>query len=511
MDVSFIDIVEDLTGVQADALVVGVFAAAEGGDAGAPDLSVSAAALDAATGGMIGRALGASPRYTAKSGETLAIPAPGGLEARTLILVGLGDARKLAALAWQKVGGALAQALDARGVGQAVIALDPVDGADISAAAAAASFGYGVLLGGYRFDKYRTKLKPEQKPALTALTVATSEPSAAQDAFEEFVGVARGVALTRDLVSEPANILHPESFADRCRALAGDGVAVDILGEAQMADLGMRALLGVGQGSARESKLVVMRWQGGEADDAPLAVVGKGVTFDTGGISIKPSAGMWDMKWDMGGAGVVTGLMRALAGRKAPVNVVGVIGLVENMPDGNAQRPGDIVTSMSGQTIEVWNTDAEGRLVLADALWYAQETYKPKAVIDLATLTGAMIVALGEHQAGVFANDDELAQGLLAAGEVVGEPVWRMPLGEPYHREIDSQIADMKNISGQRWGGACVAAAFLERFIQPGTVWAHLDIAGVTFAAKDRPLVPKGATAFGVRLLDQLVRDRFEG
>lgn len=511
MDVSFIDSVEDLTGVHTDALVVGVFAPAEGGDAGAPELSASAAALDAATGGMIGRALGASPRYTGKSGETLAIPAPGGLDAKSLILVGLGDAGKLAALTWEKVGGALAQALDARGAGRAVLALDPVDGVDLSTAAAAAHLGYGVLLGGYRFDKYRTKLKPEQKRALTMLAVATSDPSQAREQFDGLAGVARGVAMTRDLVSEPANILHPESFAERCQALAEDGVTVEILGETEMAALGMVALLGVGQGSIRESKLVVMRWQGGEPDDAPLAFVGKGVTFDTGGISIKPGAGMWDMKWDMGGAGVVTGLMRALASRKAPVNVVGVIGLVENMPDGNAQRPGDIVTSMSGQTIEIWNTDAEGRLVLADALWYTQETFKPKAVIDLATLTGAMIVALGEHQAGMFANDDALAQGLLAAGEAVGEPLWRMPLGEPYHREIDSQIADMKNISGQRWGGACVAAAFLERFIQSGTVWAHLDIAGVTFASKDRPLVPKGATAFGVRLLDRFVRDRFEG
>jgi leucyl aminopeptidase len=316
------------------------------------------------------------------------------------------------------------------------------------------------------------------------------------------------------LVSEPANELYPTALVARAKALIKLGVKVDALGERAMANLKMGALLGVGQGSVRESQLLVMRWNGaprakGEAR-RPIAFVGKGVTFDTGGISIKPAGGMEDMKWDMGGAGVVIGLMRALAARKAKVNVVGVCGLVENMPDGNAQRPGDIVTSMSGQTIEVLNTDAEGRLVLADALWYTQDRFKPRLVVDLATLTGAIIVALGSSHAGLFSNDDALSGQLTAAGQEVGEPVWRLPLGRDYDKLINCDVADMKNISGGRGAGSITAAQFLQRFVKDGTPWAHLDIAGVTWSSKVQPTVPKGGTAFGVRLLDELVARNYE-
>jgi leucyl aminopeptidase len=321
------------------------------------------------------------------------------------------------------------------------------------------------------------------------------------------------VFLTRDLVSEPANVIYPETLAAEAGRLAELGVDVEILDEHKMRKLGMNALLAVGQGSARPPRVVVMQWNGandsGGPRSQPLAFVGKGVTFDTGGISIKPAAGMGDMKWDMAGSAVVIGLMRLLAARNAPVNAVGVVGLVENMPSGTAQRPGDIVTSMSGQTIEVLNTDAEGRLVLADALWYCQDRFKPRLIVDLATLTGAVIVALGHHRAGMFSNNDELAERLVQAGKAVGEQVWRLPLDESYDRDIDSDAADVKNIGGGRAAGSIIGAQFLQRFVNEAP-WAHLDIAGTAWSTKDAPTVPKGATAFGVRLLDQFVSQHYE-
>jgi leucyl aminopeptidase len=306
-------------------------------------------------------------------------------------------------------------------------------------------------------------------------------------------------------------VIYPETLAQQAKSLTKLGVKVQVLDEKQMAKLGMGALLGVAQGSARKPRLVIMRWDGAQTvkNKAPIAFVGKGVTFDTGGISIKPAGGMEDMKWDMGGSGVVMGLMKALAGRKAKANVIGVVGLVENMPSSTAQRPGDVVKTMSGQTVEVINTDAEGRLVLADAMWYCQERYKPHTMIDLATLTGAIIVSLGNENAGLFANDDEICERLTSAGMSVAEPVWRMPLGDAYDKLINSDIADMKNIGG-RWGGSITAAQFLQRFVKEGVKWAHLDIAGVTWSNKDAPTVPKGGTAFGVRLLDRLVAEHYE-
>jgi leucyl aminopeptidase len=371
---------------------------------------------------------------------------------------------------------------------------------------------YGAALRSYRFDKYRTKQKPEQKPSLSSITVSAASPGEAKQAYQALGAAAEAVAFTRDLVSEPANELYPESMAERAAALAGPdlpGLTVEVLDENRLSELGMGALLGVAQGSVRPPRVVVMQYRGVAADVAPLAFIGKGVTFDTGGISIKPAGGMWDMKWDMAGAGVVIGLMRLLAARRARVNAVGLVGLVENMPSGAAQRPGDIVRSMSGQTIEVLNTDAEGRLVLADVLWYCQDRFKPTAMIDLATLTGAVIVALGHENAGLFANNDELAERLVAAGKAVGEPVWRLPLAESYDRAIDSDAADVKNIAGDRAAGSIIGAQFVQRFVN-NVPWAHLDIAGVAWSKKDAPTVPKGATAFGVRLLDRFVADYYE-
>jgi leucyl aminopeptidase len=324
------------------------------------------------------------------------------------------------------------------------------------------------------------------------------------------MAVAEGVFLTRDLVNAPANVLTTTSFAERLEGLRDLGLEVEVLDEPALEKLGMRALLAVGQGSDSPSKVVVMRWQGGEAGTAPLALVGKGVVFDTGGISIKPAAGMEEMTMDMGGAGVVAGVMKTLARRGAKANVVGLVGLVENMPSGNAQRPGDVVTSMKGDTIEVINTDAEGRLVLADVMWYAQERFQPAAMVDLATLTGAIIIALGHENTGVFANDDGLCDALLTAAAAEGEGAWRMPLAPAYDSALKSRIADMKNVGG-RPAGAVTAAQFLQRFVKDGTPWVHLDIAGTALRKDDTALAPKGATGWGVRTLDRLVRDRFEG
>ena len=371
------------------------------------------------------------------------------------------------------------------------------------------SLAEGAKLGRYRFDKYFTRQKIDEKPTLKELTVQVAGAATARKGFKPRDAVADGVYLTRDVVSEPPNVIYPATLAETCRTLEDLGVEVTILNEKKMTKLGMGALLGVGQGSARESFLVTMRWNGGRKNEAPVAFVGKGVTFDTGGISLKPGPGMEEMKWDMGGSGTVIGLVKALAGRKARVNAVGVVGLVENMPDGNAQRPGDVVTSMSGQTIEIHNTDAEGRLVLADALWYTQEEFKPQAVIDLATLTGAMIVALGHEYAGVFSNDDALADQLVEAGKATGEGVWRLPLGDAYDKLLTSDCADMKNIGG-RAAGSITAAQFLKRFVKDAP-WAHLDIAGMAWSSKDKPTAPKGATGYGVRLLDRFMADGYEG
>jgi leucyl aminopeptidase len=370
-----------------------------------------------------------------------------------------------------------------------------------------AEVALGLALRAYAFETYRTREKDAPEPN-RAVTFQVRDPAAAEAAYAPLGAQAEGVYFTRDLVSEPANVLSTVEFANRLLGLKELGVSVEVLEEPELEALGMRTLLAVGQGSESPSKVVVMQWTGG-GEAAPLALIGKGVVFDSGGISIKPGAGMEEMTMDMGGAAVVAGVMRTLALRKAPANVVGLVGLVENMPDGKAQRPGDVVRSMKGDTIEVINTDAEGRLVLADVLWYAQERFKPRAIVDLATLTGAIIVALGHEMAGVFANDDKLADAFLASASAEGEGAWRMPLAPAYDRLIKSRIADMANVGG-RPAGSVTAAQFLQRFVQEGTPWAHLDIAGVAYIAKDGELAPKGATGWGVRALDRLIRDRYQ-
>jgi len=470
-------------------------------------LGANAAALDKKLGGAISRALQAA-KFDGKKAQIMSILGVDGLSGDRLTIVGLGAEKDLGALTFQAVGGKIASYLGRHGIKSAEVIFDGYKGVKVGDAVAEAAFS--ARLRGYFFGKYHTKRKAELQPSLETLTFVTKDDAAAKKLYAEYEKVADGIDFTRDLVTEPANVIYPESFAEACKQLTKLGVKVEILTAAQMKKLGMGSLLGVGQGSVREPRLVVMQWTGGKKTQKPVAFVGKGVTFDTGGISIKPSANMGDMKYDMAGAGVVAGLMKALAGRKAKVNVVGVAGLVENMPDGNAQRPGDVVTSMSGQTIEVLNTDAEGRLVLADALWYTQDRFKPQIMVNLATLTGAIVISLGEFRAGLFSNNDKLADKLTAVGKKTGEECWRLPLGPEYDEMINSDIADMKNISEGRGAGSITAAQFLQRFVN-GTPWAHLDIAGVAWSGKGLASAPKGATGYGVRLLNQLVKDHYEG
>lgn len=447
--------------------------------------------------------------FTGKFASLVEVLAPEGTALDRLVAIGAGKVSGLDDYAWLKLGGTIAASL--RKAAEVAVVLD-VPGATI-AGSQAASVAAGILLRAYAFDKYKTKKdkddgKNEPKKPVK-VTIHTADPAAAKKAFADEVAVIDGVLLARDLVNEPANALGPVEFAARAKELEALGVKVEILAEKEMKKLGMGSLLGVAQGSPRGARMAVMQWNGGKAKDAPVAFVGKGVTFDTGGNSMKPASGMEDMKGDMGGAAAVTGLMHALAARKAKTNVVGIIGLVENAVDGHAQRPGDIVTSMSGQTIEVLNTDAEGRLVLADALWYCNDRFQPKFMVNLATLTGAIMVALGQHHAGLFSNNDELSEKLTAAGQATQERLWRMPLGPEYDKLIDSKNADMKNIGG-RYGGAIIAAQFLQRFVKE-TPWAHLDIAGTAMGSPPSEINQSWGSGFGVRLLDRLVRDNYEG
>ena len=423
-----------------------------------------------------------------------------------LLVIGTGAGIAPAAAA-EKLGGATAARLLLSGETHAVIDLTGLDyDADSAARVALAA-----ALRSFRYNRYKTRLKDKQKPTLAKVTVVGGGDGAAERWEGRYRPVYDGVLLTRELVTEPANIIYPQSFVERVLAsIDGSGLEVQVLDGPAMAKLGMGALLGVNQGSVREPRMLVLRWNGGTKGTAPVAFLGKGVTFDTGGISIKPAANMEAMKWDMGGAGAVVGAMKALALRQAKANVIGVCGLVENMPDGNAQRPGDVVTTMSGQTVEVINTDAEGRLVLCDVIAWTQKIAKPEVMIDLATLTGAMVISLGHEMAGMFANDDELAGKLLAAGTATSDHLWRQPLGEAYDRLIDSHIADMKNV-GPREAGSITAAQFLQRFVDDGVKWAHLDIAGMAWSDKPKPTYDKGATGFGVRLLDEYIAANHEG
>ncbi len=467
---------------------------------------------------LVARAATAA-KFKGKVGSALDLIAPAGLSADRLMVVGVGAARNPSAgepetpsakdkpFDITNLGGTVAGKIGRNGLGLVLFDM-PREIAD--AGQAVADFALGLRLRDYKFDLYKTKKKDDaEEDGGSRVTIAVADPDAAKTAVAAHAAIADGVITARSLVNEPPNVLYPESFAERAKALETLGVSVEILDEAAMRKLGMGAILGVSQGSARPGRIVVMRWNGAEGSSgAPVAFIGKGVTFDTGGISIKPSGGMEDMKGDMAGAACVVGLMQALAGRKAKVDAIGAIGIVENMPGPDAQRPGDIVTSMSGQTIEIINTDAEGRLVLADVCWYIQDKYKPRFMIDLATLTGAILVALGQEHAGLFSNDDDLSEKILAAGKATGEKLWRMPLAPAYDKLIDSKFADVKN-SGGRHAGSITAAHFIQRFVHE-TPWAHLDIAGMGMSSPANDINQSWGSGWGVRLLDRLVADNYE-
>ena len=479
-----------------------------------PKLTPTAQDLDKKSKGLLSRAAEITG-FKGKKEQTVDLVAPQGLKFARLVLVGLDKTSAYSPEDWLNLGGAVRGMLSGKEAPAAHIFLETAGGG--VAPVDIASFALGALLRGYKFKKYKTKTRKKNDAAaetndrtLKKIVIHCADPKAAGQAFAPARAMAEGVTLARDLVNEPANVLGPAEFAARAKGLSKLGVQVEVLGPKALQKLGMNALLAVGQGSARPSHVAVMQWKGaGARGGEPIVIVGKGVTFDTGGISLKPAAGMEEMKGDMAGAACVVGLMHELAARKAKVNAVGIIGLVENMPSGSAQRPGDVVTAMSGQTIEVLNTDAEGRMVLADCLWYAQSRFKPKAVINLATLTGAVMVALGKEYAGLFSNNDELANQLTAAGSVTGEKLWRLPLGPKYDKMIDSKIADMKNTGG-KWGGSISAAQFLQRFIKEETPWAHLDIAGTAMSSVDSEINRSWGSGFGVRLLDRLIADRYE-
>ena len=478
--------------------------ASEGGE-----LLAAGKALDTAAGGRIAKAMKAA-NFKGGAGQVTDILAPDGVDFARVLVIGVGKADAADGIAVERWAGHAVKRVLTSGAEKLVLQPDGLP--SVSKAEAGAHAAMGARLAAYRFDTYRTKLKPEQKPSLTTVEISMEGPAAAKARAEKDAAIVEGVFFARDLVSEPPNVLYPESFAERLRDLETIGVEVEILGPETMERLGMGALLGVAQGSSRPARMVSMKWNGGSKGSKPVALVGKGVTFDTGGISLKPGAGMDEMKGDMGGAAAVSGAMKAIALRKAKANVVGIVALVENMPGANAQRPGDIVNTMSGQTIEVLNTDAEGRLILADAVWYAQDKFDPSAVIDLATLTGAVIVALGHENAGMFSNDEDLAHAITVAGQNEGEPVWRLPLGAAYDKLIDTPNADMKNIAGKPVAGSIVGAQFIKRFVKDGTPWAHLDIAGTAWKSGpyEDPLSPAWATGYGVRLLNRLIQNRYE-
>ncbi|MGR3759124.1 leucyl aminopeptidase [Roseobacteraceae bacterium NS-SX3] len=460
-----------------------------------PEGSMDQAARSAnrLTKGAIGRLTGSKAFGKAKAGDVFPLAWPAGMEAEALDVLVL--PRKLDPAEARKAGANLAK----QGAGKEITVM-------AGSMSRAADLAMGMALRRYDFDEHKT---PGEEKSSGEVVIAHKSPEDMEAAFAPLKAVAEGVHMTRDLVNEPANVLTTTEFARRMEEMSEIGLEVEILEEDDLEKLGMRTLLSVGQGSDSPSKVAVMQWKGGAKGAAPLALVGKGVVFDTGGISLKPAAGMEDMTMDMGGAGVVAGAMKALALRKAKANVVGLVGLVENMPSGSATRPGDVVKTMKGDTVEVINTDAEGRLVLCDVLWYAQERFEPAGVIDLATLTGAIIIGLGHENAGVFSNDDDLCNAFLKAAKAENEGAWRMPLGKAYDEQLKSRVADMKNVGG-RPAGSITAAQFLQRFIKDGMPWIHLDIAGVASVKSDTDYAPKGATGWGVMALDRLVRDKFE-
>jgi len=476
-------------------------------------LGIIARGLDETSGDALSRAMKIAD-FSGEQGSFLEVLAPANLKLDRILIAGISKDSELESHDWERFGGGLLGKLVATKSENVTLVLENTGDIDVSENDVVRAV-HGAALRNYKFDQYKGEIKKDEKKAkdkkpktLDKLAVQCEKPGAARKIYTSLEALGQGVFVARDLVNEPANILYPVEFAERAKKLTKLGVKVEVLSEKQMEKLGMHALLGVGLGSVRDSALVVMQWNGGKKGQKPIAFIGKGVTFDTGGISLKPGAGMGDMKGDMGGAGCVTGLMHALAARKAKANVIGVIALAENMPDAAAQRPGDVVTSMSGQTIEILNTDAEGRLVLADALWYTQERFNPEFMINLATLTGAILVALGQNHAGLFSNNDELSQRITDAGITTGEKVWRMPLGPEYDKMIDCDIANMKNIGG-RYAGSITAAQFLQRFVND-VPWAHLDIAGTAMNSPKSEINRSWGSGFGVRLLNQLVADHYE-
>lgn len=485
-----------------DAVVVGVFQG--------KSLTQAALQLDEKVKGRLTQVM-KSNHFKGKLGEILEITGFSEISANRILLVGLGEKDKLTEFSLQSAGGAVMNHVMRTLDESYEFLVEGIESSGLNSDRCAVCLAAGGVLKSWRFDKYKTKTPTEQLPHIGGLYFVVPNPEDAQDLFDMESRVIDGVFKTRELVSEPPNVLYPQTMAEKALELKKLGLEVEVFGEKALRKLGMNALLGVSQGSIKEPQMIVVEWKGAsDSSEPPIAIVGKGVTFDSGGISIKPANGMEDMKYDMAGAGVVLGLMKALAGRYAKVNVVGLMGMVENMPSGSAQRPSDVVTSMSGQTIEVLNTDAEGRLVLADVLWYAQDRFKPKAIVDLATLTGAIRVALGEEYAGLFSNNDELSEKLISAGNVTNEKLWRLPLHENFDRDIDSDIADVRNT--QKTSGAAgsiTAAHFLQRFVN-NFPWAHLDIAAMAWAYKPMALCQKGATGFGVRLLNRLIRDNYE-
>jgi len=477
-------------------------------------LAPAAQDLDKKTKGSLSRAAEITG-FKGKKEQAVDLVAPQGVKFARIVLVGTDKPGSYSAEDWLNLGGMVRGMLSGREAPAAHIFLETKEG-DVTATDIA-NFALGATLRGYKFKKYKSAPRKKNGAAAEAdnrtlkkIVIHCADPKAAAQAFAPARAIGEGVMLARDLVNEPANVLGPAEFAARAKQLTKLGVQVEVLGPKALEKLGMKALLAVGRGSEKPSHVAILQWKGaGPKGGAPIAIVGKGVTFDAGGISLKPAAGMEDMKGDMAGAACVVGLMHELAERKAKVNAVGIIGLVENMPSGSAMRPGDVVTAMSGQTIEVLNTDAEGRMVLADCLWYAQERFKPKAVVNLATLTGAVMVALGKEYAGLFSNNNELTSRLIAAGDATGEKLWRLPLGPKYDKMIDSKVADMKNTGG-KWGGSISAAQFLQRFIKPDTPWAHLDIAGTAMSSVDSDINRSWGSGFGVRLLDRLIADNYE-
>lgn len=488
----------------ADGAAVAILVAQSG------EWSASAALLDRNSGGQLRRACAAA-RFTGAVGEICEVLAPAGIAASRVLVAGIGDPKRSGVREFERIGGTLCARLLHSGETALVVETTGLEGAAIGSAELAVRIAFGARLRGYQFDRYRTAPSLRAKPALAEIRVVTRQVRSCQIRFDRLEAVAAGVFMARDLVSEPANILFPKSFAARIRGLVSHGVRVEVLGEKRLKQLGFGALLGVSQGSAHEPQVVICEYNGTRTKQPPVPVVlaGKGVTFDAGGISIKPSAGLETLKQDMGGAASVVGAIKALAMRKARCHVVGICGLVENMPSGTAQRPGDVVTSLSGKTIEVINTDAEGRLVLCDILWYAQRRFRPKVIVDMATLTGAIVIALGQEFAGLFCNDAQLATQLIAAGRDTDDRLWQFPMGAAYDKHLASLIADMKNL-GPNEGRSIIAAQFIQRFVADGTAWAHVDFGGMVWSDEDTALSPKGATGFGVRLLDHWIATHHE-